>query len=192
VFAVFEIGNPFPYNDVFCDREPQLSSESIVEESNAYDQEEAFRLYQEGYERQVKGDLKNAIDLYKKSLEVCPTAEAHTFLGWAYSFQGRYQEAIQECHKAIEVDPEFGNPYNDIGAYLIEQQKYDEALPWLGKAVHAKRYETYCYPYYNMGRVWEQKGNWQKALEYYTRALDDNPDYTLAERAVKRLQGWMN
>jgi hypothetical protein len=34
---------------------------------------------------------------------------------------GLTDDAITECHHAIEVDPDFGNPYNDIGAYLIEQ-----------------------------------------------------------------------
>jgi hypothetical protein len=29
---------------------------------------------------------------------------------------GRLDDALRECRKAIEVDPEFGNPYNDIGA----------------------------------------------------------------------------
>src|SRR5688500_19484746 len=43
-----------------------------------------------------------------------PTAEAHTFLGWVYSFQKRYDEAIAECLEAIRVDETLGNPYNDI------------------------------------------------------------------------------
>ena len=60
------------------------------------------------------------------------------FLGWTYSYQGRLDDAIPECQKAIEVDPEFGNPYNDIGAYLIEQQKHDEAIPWLERALQAR------------------------------------------------------
>src|SRR2546430_7197875 len=54
-------------------------------------------------------------DLYQQSIDVHPTAEAHTFLGWTLSFQGRLEEATRECLKAIEVDPDFGNPYNDIG-----------------------------------------------------------------------------
>jgi len=63
----------------------------------------------------MQGELDPAIELYRRSIEVCPTAEAHTFLGWTYSFQGRLDEARAECLKAIEVDPHFGNPYNDIG-----------------------------------------------------------------------------
>ncbi|NIO09761.1 MAG: tetratricopeptide repeat protein, partial [Deltaproteobacteria bacterium] len=45
-----------------------------------------------------------------------PTAEAYTFLGWTYSFMGQLNEAIEECQRAITLDPDFGNPYNDIGA----------------------------------------------------------------------------
>jgi tetratricopeptide (TPR) repeat protein len=101
----------------------------------------ARELWKEGYRHQMRGDLANAIASYRQSIEACPTAEAHTFLGWALSFAGRLQDAIQHCLKAIEIDPEFGNPYNDIGVYLIEQDRDDEAIPWLEKAKQAPRYE---------------------------------------------------
>jgi tetratricopeptide (TPR) repeat protein len=76
----------------------------------------AWELLQEAYRAQMEGDLDHAVELYRKSLTAHPTAEAHTFLGWTYHFQGKIQEAIEECKRAIEVDPDFGNPYNDIGA----------------------------------------------------------------------------
>ena len=154
--------------------------------------QEAMELFKKGYDLQIKGELEEAAEFYKKSIETFPTAEAYTFLGWAYSFMGRYEEAIEECRKAIRVDPEFGNPYNDIGAYLIEKGRFDDAIPWLEKATHAKRYESYCFPHYNLGRIWEQKGEWQKALACYESALRDNPQYTLADRALKRLRAMMN
>ncbi|MGA2847071.1 MAG: tetratricopeptide repeat protein, partial [Candidatus Acidiferrales bacterium] len=75
------------------------------------------------------------MELYTKSLDIFPTAEAHTFLGWTYHFQGKVDEAIAECKRAIEVDPEFGNPYNDIGSYLIALGRHDEAIPWLEQAI---------------------------------------------------------
>src|SRR5690348_16552079 len=86
-------------------------------------------LFQMAYSHQMKGELEKAIELYQQSIAVWPTAEAHTFLGWTYSFQERYDAAIEECHLAIAVDPDFGNPYNDIGAYLIEQGRPHEAIP---------------------------------------------------------------
>src|SRR5688572_3201100 len=96
------------------------------EESKAA--ELAVQLLRKAYECQMSGQLEEAIELYQKSIDVYPTAEAHTFLGWTYSFQGRLDDAIAECKKAIEVDPDFGNPYNDIGVYLIELEQYDDAI----------------------------------------------------------------
>jgi tetratricopeptide (TPR) repeat protein len=91
----------------------------------------AAELLRRAFHAQMSGDFDTAIDLYQRSIAAFPTAEAHTFLGWTYSFQRRLEEAIEECHKAIAVDPTFGNPYNDIGAYLIEMGRLDEAIPWL-------------------------------------------------------------
>ena len=160
--------------------------------SEDYYKNEAFRIFQEGYERQIEGQVEEAISLYQKSIEIFPTAEAYTFLGWAYSFRGQYDQAIEECRKAIEVDPDFGNPYNDIGAYLIEEGKLDEAIPWLEKAKSAKRYESYCFPHYNLGRVWEKKGDWTNAMACYVQAVKENPGYTLAKRAINQLLAMMN
>jgi len=70
----------------------------------------------------MQRDLELAAQFYKRSIELHPTADAHTFLGWTYHQQGKVDEAIEECKKAIAVDPTFGNPYNDIGAYLIERR----------------------------------------------------------------------
>ncbi len=155
-------------------------------------QEEALAFFQQAYERQMSGHLDAAVLCYKKSIELHPTAEAYTFLGWTYSFMGRYREAIAECHKAIAADPDFGNPYNDIGAYQIELGQLDAAIPWLEQAIRAKRYDNYCFPHYNLGRIWELRGQWSKAVEAYRRSLAANPDYLPSLQAVHRVQGLQN
>ncbi|HXW14105.1 MAG TPA: tetratricopeptide repeat protein, partial [Terriglobia bacterium] len=81
----------------------------------------AWELLKEAYQYQMGGDYDMAVELYKRSLDIHPTAEAFTYLGWTYRYQGKIDDAIAECKKAIQIDPEFGNPYNDIGAYLIEK-----------------------------------------------------------------------
>ncbi len=161
-------------------------------EADSYYHGESEKYFQEGYQKQMEGEIDEAIGLYLKSLELFPTAEAHTFLGWAYSFKGRYDDAIGECRKAITIDPDFGNPYNDIGAYLIEKGKLNDAIPWLEKATQAKRYDSYCFPYYNLGRIWEMKADWQRALRAYQDALRENKQYTLAQKAISRIMGLMN
>src|ERR1700723_4044190 len=117
----------------------------------------AWEVLQDAYQAQMEGDYERAIELYQSSLDLHPTAEAHTFLGWTYHFQGKLDEAIAECKRAIEIDPEFGNPYNDIGAYLIEQGRFDEAIPWLERAIVAPRYEPRPFPPFHLWRPYTPK-----------------------------------
>ena len=151
--------------------------------------QEAMEWVGKAYQLQLKGEVEKAISLYTKSIEICPTAEAYTFRGWARSFEKDYASAIEDCHRAIDLDPEFGNPYNDIGAYYLELNDPDEAIPWLRMALKAKRYESYCFPHFNLGRVYEAKEQLDKALEHFRKALEENPRYALAAKAVERVKG---
>lgn len=153
---------------------------------------QATEYFQLAYECQMRGDYQEAIALYTRSIEFFPTAEAYTFRGWTYSFLGDLDRAITECLMAIEVDPSLGNPYNDIGAYLMAQEKWEEAIPWFQRALHAARYEPRFYPYLNLGRVYERKREWKRARECYARACFLNPHYTEARVALRRLQAAFN
>jgi Tfp pilus assembly protein PilF len=123
---------------------------------------------------------------------MCPPAEAHTFLGWTYSFQGRVDEAIAECHQAIAVDPEFGNPYNDIGAYLIQKGDLDEAIPWLEKAKQAPRYEPRQYPYVNLGRIHLMRGQWTEAMKELEAAVRIAPRDPQARKLLHEVRARFN
>jgi Tfp pilus assembly protein PilF len=132
--------------------------------------------------------VDDAIECYRRSIEVCPTAEAHTFLGWALSWQGNVHEAIAECEHAIVVDPDFGNPYNDIGAYLIELGRLDEAVPWLERAKSAKRYESRHFPHVNLGRVYAAQRQVTRAIEELEQAVELRPDDPTARQLLAKLR----
>ena len=154
--------------------------------------EEAEEIFAQAWEHHRKGDLERAIELYKESIEACPTAEAFTFLGWAYSHQGDIDRAIEECFRAIETDPNFGNPYNDIGAYYIQKGMYEEAVPWLRKAMDAGRYECYHYPHMNLGRVYLHNKKYAEAMKEFEKALEIEPDYQLARVQLAKLRAMFN
>jgi len=147
----------------------------------------ARKTFQVAYILQSGAELRRAEDVYERSLALFPSAEACTFLGWTYSFEGRYDEAIEACHRAIATDPSFGNPFNDIGAYLIELGRYEEAIPWLGKAAAAPRY---CCPFYahtNLGRAYLALGRPEQARRHLLEALKVKPDYEPAREMLRRV-----
>lgn len=148
----------------------------------------AEELYSIGYLMTELGRYHEAIKLYLQSLELHPTAEAYTFLGWTYGNMEDYQRAIVEAEKAIRLDPDFGNPYNDIGVYLMELGKHDEAIPYLEKAKRAKRYCCYQFPHFNMGRIYLKKKQFEKARLEFKKALEIAPNYEPAHRALELLK----
>jgi len=145
---------------------------------------EAYLLWQEGYRLHLAGAYEEAMKRFEQSIELHPTAEAHTFLGWSMSYLGRLEDAIEECKKAIEVDPDYGNPYNDIGVYLIDLGRSDEAIGWLEKATVAKRYCCYQFPHFNLGRVQLMKGQLQEAKRSFERSLSHEPNYLPARQGL--------
>src|SRR6267378_3214623 len=135
----------------------------------------AWEVLQDAYQAQMEGDYDRAVELYQSSLDLHPT-----------------DEAIAECRRAIELDPEFGNPYNDIGAYLIELGRFDEAIPWLERAVEAQRYEPRHFPHYNLGRAYLGKEMYGQAMRCFQEALKVEPRYSLARQALASLRRMVN
>lgn len=154
--------------------------------------QQAVEYLQRAYRMQLQGDLANAIHDYKASIRLFPTPEAYTFLGWVYAHLALYDEAITACQLAIEIDPEFGNPYNDIGAYLIELDRSSDAISWLEQAIVAPRYNARVFAFFNLGRAYENLGNWRQALALYQQAATRYPDYRPAVNAAHRLAGRFN
>ncbi len=160
--------------------------------SDDVNKEQALMLMDRAYRHQMKREYGLAILLFKRSLTLWPSAEAYTHLGLTYSTLNRYEEAIACCKNAIEVDPSFGNPYNDIGTYLIELDQWEEAIPWLEKALTATRYESPQLPQLNLGRVYEHLGRNLLALQYFDQALEIDPYFQPAIWAKYQLLSRLN
>jgi len=152
----------------------------------------AEEFFNKAFQFQNDGEIEEAIKQYKSSIEIHPTAKAHTYLGEAYSLQGKYPEAINECKKAIDIDPNYGYPYNDIGNYLMNLGESNKAVIWFEKATRSYHYKPKHFPFYSLGKIYEKKGEWLEALKCFNRALIFNPDYEPAQDAVIRMAAWLN
>jgi Tfp pilus assembly protein PilF len=80
------------------------------------------------------------------------------------------------------VDPTFGNPYNDIGAYLIE----------LGREEAAPRYEPRHYPYLNLAWIYARQHKVREAIDQLQSVIAIEPEHTGARKELHRLIGMLN
>ncbi len=148
---------------------------------------EAYRLIEEGQAYVAQKRYSDAQKKFQESVDLYPTADGYTFLAWMYSFDGRYKEAIELCKKAIEIDPDYGNSYNDIGCYLIQLQKEQDSIPWFEMAKKSKRYKPRHFPYLNLARLYLRKEEIPKAKQEFSGVLQFDPQNVEARFVLELL-----
>lgn len=160
----------------------------LAKPTQAQQLKRATGIWQLGYYHHINGAYDSAIHFYQRSIAIHPTAEAYTLLGWALSYKDQFEKAIDACKQAIKVDPDFGNPYNDIGAYLIALRREDEAVPWLEKATRARRYCCYAFPWANLGRIHLRNGRTDDARSAFNRALQYDSTNAVAQEGLSAIR----
>ena len=142
----------------------------------------------EGLNAFGRGEIEKARDEFKASARVRRSADALTYWGWMESQLGQTERAIELCKEAIDLDPDFGNPYNDIGSYLVSMGRTDEAVPWFLEAIEAPRYESRHFPHVNLAKVYLMKKEYEMALEHFEAALEFSPEEESILNAIKALK----
>jgi TolB-like protein/Flp pilus assembly protein TadD len=106
-------------------------------------------------------------------------ATAHHWLGNSLLVTlGRFDEAVTEGRRAIELDPLSLIINADLGSTLMIARRYDEAIAQLQRTL--KLDANFAYAHWNLGEAFYLKGDIQNALAEYHRAdaLDDDPEIT--------------
>ncbi|MEM7246697.1 MAG: tetratricopeptide repeat protein [Acidobacteriota bacterium] len=148
---------------------------------------EARRLFRMAYARQLEGQPEHARVLFEKSLRLHPTAEAHVHLAWALATDGQLEDALDHCRDAMQLEPEFPNAWNDMGAYLIEMEEPEQALFFLKRATTMRQYSTRSFPHYNLHRAYLALGDRNRAIRHLDQALEADPDFGPALSALAEL-----
>ncbi len=151
----------------------------------------ATHLLAEGKALAERGQVDDAIKKFKSSVQAKASAEAYTVWAWTVSILGDLDQAIELCKRAIEIDPSYGNPYNDMGTYFMKKGELDAAVPWLEKAKHAVRYHSKHFPYLNLGRIYLSRCDFPRALTEFDVALTMDPANDELRMVVSRLRARM-
>jgi adenylate cyclase len=130
-----------------------------------------------------KKDNERAIELFKKATEADPEfLRAWSSLAEAYAARAIFlgggdferQAAMQASEKAMQIEPEHAQSHLARGyAHLASSQFEPAQQDFLRVAELApQKFEAY----YQLGRLAQHQGETSGAIEYFTRAMELNPD----------------
>lgn len=75
----------------------------------------------------------------------------------------------------------------ELAKFYFLNSKYDEAINELNKVLEINPGNSEAY--YNLGLIYENKNQYEKAREMYEKALSIDPDYKLAREHLNKLVG---
>lgn len=119
------------------------------------------------------------------SAPACATANETSFdwfmKGLDLYSQGKYNESLQAYNRALELDPNDFEAWNNKGIDEGLLGKYDDALRSFQNAVGIN--QSYAEAWYNMGVIYDFKRDYYTAVQAYKRATQINPAY---QKALER------
>jgi tetratricopeptide (TPR) repeat protein len=135
---------------------------------------------------------QNSITLFSHAAQVVENNWwAYDVLGSAFLEQSRYDEAIKNFNKALELRPAHKKMRNmvefvvngKLGIALGYQGKLDEARKFFNQALTIKPNDSQTN--YNMGCAYMRMGKVDEAIKYFYKALTFEPDSEIYREAFK-------
>jgi predicted O-linked N-acetylglucosamine transferase (SPINDLY family) len=99
-------------------------------------------------------------------------------MGIVLQGQKKLEEAIEAYNKALALQPDYAEVYNNMSNAFKKQGKLEEAIEACNKALAIK--PDYADAYNNMGIVLQGQKKLEEAIEAYNKALALQPDYAEA------------
>ena len=129
-----------------------------------------------------------ALQKFEKALKADPDyVPAHIATGLLYQRLGNLDQAEKYYKQALRLEPDNPRALNSYGQYLCQTGKIAESEKYLLKAAENPLYGAPEVAYTNAGICALREGDSVKAEEYFRKALQFNPNVTLALFQMTRI-----
>ena len=124
-----------------------------------------------------------AVKLAKKAISIEDSPEPHRTLAGIYLFLRKFDEAIAEGKKALELDPNSANAHATLGHVLNFSDRPQEAIPILKKAIRLNPYPPSRF-FQNLAWAYNYCGKYEEAITPAKKVLNIQPDDIFAHIAL--------
>ena len=142
--------------------------------------------YNIGRLKQMEGDNKGAIDIYRAIVELAPRfGLAWNNMGVAYREIGEPEEAISCFRRAVAFEPDMAEAWNNLGVAQDEFHMIENASSSYQKAIELQ--PDYASAHFNLGVSLQKLGRFKAAADHYSRVLEMKPDDEAANFMLQSL-----
>ncbi len=123
------------------------------------------------------GIWKNSETLWRWTMMAYPhqVPMAHFKMARIYNKEGRRDKAKQEFLTALEINPNYTLPLNDLGLMAMEEGRLDEAESYFRSGLALSPDNVF---HTNLGNLFMRRKQFQLAKEHLLNALKVKPDYS--------------
>jgi adenylate cyclase len=122
--------------------------------------------------------LKKALALGQKAISLDESnATAHSLLSSIYTFQNKYELAINEAERAIELNPNDSGSYSELGWALLWSGRVDEAIKALEMSLRLDSSSPHNV-WFHLGIAYYLKADYGRASYILEQGLTKRPDFS--------------
>lgn len=137
---------------------------------------EPERLFIISFQLQYDNELFKAIEHVERAIKLLPSEpRLRVRLAQLYNSATRRGEALGQIDEATKIDSKFGPAYRILGEIQIARGDLPKALE--ARESFARLMPDQAEPYQLLAHTYQQMQQFNKAVDYYTRALKIDPDY---------------
>ena len=122
--------------------------------------------------------IYNDLHGFIKNHDIHESAYTEFYRGLTYQYTDKYDKAIEQYDKSIELNPNYAEAYNNRGVAKDSLGEHKDAITDYNQAIRLK--PDYAEAYNNRGNAKDCLGQHVDAINDYNQAIRLNPDYAEA------------